>query len=361
VVVFATGSFGAGLQSLAEAAERAGESYPWRDEDWLRYLLPDLFVGDGERRALIIGPSEAREDLLYERLDSAFPGVRHIQGAQSMGTLEDALLLLEYLEHAHGADALPDRIILGTTPRFVSSIRRGTRSPLAMAINRYSPEYRVVRSREGPRLVRKDQWDGIAARIRFAGKQPDRYRAAVCATLLRAFPQHDAADGAAPAGGGPIARLARGLDRCRSPYRWHGAPPLERDELEGWLKDPTSFWSATRRWNPDVDAKRIVPELRRLRAFAERHGITLHLVNLPEHPLFRNSFPPARYQGYLRLLQQGLGNVPCLNLHTALSASEFFDLGHATLPGAIRVTDLTIEFIRQHEARTRNLGAVGTR
>ena len=69
------GGVSAAALGLAGAVEVRYGSYPWQNEDWLRVLLPTLWVGHGQNRILIAGPSEAREDLLYELFDESFPEI----------------------------------------------------------------------------------------------------------------------------------------------------------------------------------------------------------------------------------------------------------------------------------------------
>jgi hypothetical protein len=61
------------------------------------------------------------------------------------------------------------------------------------------------------------------------------------------------------------------------------------------------------------------------------------------------------YQCYLDLIQRNLGSTPFLDLHAMLGPGEFYDVVHATLPGAKRVTQAVIEFIKDHTDRAPEL------
>ena len=110
------------LWTVADRLETDGRVYPYRDEDWLRYLLPGYFADDGRPFMMITGPSTARENLVLELFAAEFPQYRVFQGSLSLGTIEDVTLSLEYIERAHVPEALPDVLVLGTAPRFIASV-----------------------------------------------------------------------------------------------------------------------------------------------------------------------------------------------------------------------------------------------
>src|SRR4030095_10641277 len=156
-VLLVYGGVSAALLGLARAVEVRYGSYPWQNEDWLRLLLPTLWGGHRQNRILVAGPSEAREDLLYELFNESFQGLQTFQGGQSQGTFEDLVLTLEYVERVHGRSAVPHTLVLGVTPRFVANIPRG-RSPPVAAIDKYSP-LRVQNGPDGPRPADKGRLD----------------------------------------------------------------------------------------------------------------------------------------------------------------------------------------------------------
>ncbi len=354
------------LVTLARRSERAAATYPWRGEDYLRYMLPTLFQRDGQDWSIIAGPSEAREDLLHERFEAAFPGVATYQGGLSLGTIDDLLIVLEYLERAYGRGAVPRSLLVGITPRFVANITDGGESPLVNAINRYSPHFRVERAPNGPRLIEKPFAEGLLSRVRFLSKQQGRYHAGLCATVLEqlergsAVPQNPLlADlGAAPDRLG-VGSLAEVLRICRSPYKYHHKRPLTPQMVAGWIGASHSFWYKVHQWDPGADAALVQSRLTRLLEVCGRLGIDLYVVNLPEHPLNRAGYQPGRYQEYLRLVRAAIGQTPFLDLRELLAADEFYDAGHATVRGAIIVTDRTIDFLRANHSAPHGLKAGG--
>ncbi|HEX7070222.1 MAG TPA: hypothetical protein VF190_05435, partial [Rhodothermales bacterium] len=142
IVSLAVGAY-AGLDRASTYVEHANDVYPWREEDYLRFLEPALNDVDGEDRIFLGGPSEAREAFIFQEFEEAFPGMQAYQGGQSLGTFDDLILALEYGEAMWGADSAPSILVLGITPRFVGSILSDGRAPLAASITRYSPHYTV--------------------------------------------------------------------------------------------------------------------------------------------------------------------------------------------------------------------------
>jgi hypothetical protein len=337
-------SLNVGLMEFAGWTERRFSSYPWPSEDYLRVLLRSLYENRGEDRILLAGPSEAREDLLYERFDREFPSMRAYQGAQSLGTLDDLLLALEYIEKVHGRAAVPASLVLGITPRFVANIPPGV-SPLAVALNRYSSSYRVESGPLGSRLVPKSWRQSLIARARFLLKQPSRYLSALGALGERALVA------VAPPGraAAVTAALRRSVARHASPYKYHHLERMPPDILRGWLQDPSSFWFKVHGWDPSADGHLVRVQLERLRAVARRHGIRLFVVNLPEHRWNREGYRPGRYEAYMSLVRASLDGTPFLDLRELLEPEEFYDVGHATLAGATRVTERVVEFIKVHD------------
>lgn len=351
------------LLGVARWTERSGDSYPWRAEDYLRYTAPSLFVGTGENRIMLAGPSEAREDLLHEAFELAFPGMRAFQAGLSQGKFDEFLIGLEYWERVFGPTAVPRVLVLGITSRFVANLPRDE-SPLSLYITRYSPHFSVLRGSAlaGLELIEKTALERLAARIRFLAKQPARFQSAACSVALKlvfdpfAGPPAGAEErpGAAVAAAfeadrtsrSPLAYARTLLRTCRSPYKYRLKRPMTEEGIAIWLDDPTSFWVEVHRWDPEPDSALIREQFHRLRATADRLGIDLYVVNLPEHPLHRERYRPGRYERYIRYVRDALGDTPFLDLRELLPASQFYDAGHATIQGAAVVTDTTIAFIR---------------
>jgi hypothetical protein len=91
----------------------------------------------------------------------------------------------------------------------------------------------------------------------------------------------------------------------------------------------------------------VAREFARLRGMADRLGIDLFVVNLPENPVHAPLYRPGSYDAYLRLVRASLDGVPFLDLRTLLPQERFHDAGHATWAGARIVTDTTIRVLRR--------------
>jgi hypothetical protein len=337
------------LHAMAVHVEEQGESYPWRSEDYLRYLIPTLLAAGGEHTLLIAGPSEAREDLLHEEFAADFPHLRVVQGGLSLGKFDDLLIALDYWEATLGSAAIPRLIVLGVTPRFVGNLPR-EESPLAATIDRYSARYSIDRTPAGGVLVRKSWFSGVVARGRFHMKQPARYRAALCGLavpLIGRSPAFTGAEGGSgPAGNGVLDGWRARIDRCRSPYKFRLNPPMAAESVAGWIRDPGSFWVDVHRWEPEPDSAMVAGAFARLRGTADRLGTDLFVVNLPEHPVHAPLYRPGAYDAYLRLVRASLAGVPFLDLRTLLPQDRYHDAAHATWAGALVVTDTTIRALR---------------
>jgi hypothetical protein len=360
------------LSAAARIAEKNG-AYPWRQEDFLRYMLPNLHADLGARRILLLGPSEAREDLIYQRFEEAFPGMEAYQGGQSLGTFNDTLLALDYMARVYGSGSMPNTLVLGITPRFVSNIPRDV-SPMVISIDRYSPYLRVEKGHESETLVAKSFLEGLNGRLNFFSKQKARYWAAIASAVNRViddplpyvkyedkvFPL--TRDALAKSGVRMVATLAEGawgmglktfLARMTklyiSPYKYHHRPPMASDIIDGWIHDPESFWSKVREWNPGEDSILIERQFEQLLALAERGGIRLYVVNLPENPRVSASYRPGYYQRYIEAIRAALKDTPFLDLREMLPEEAFYDAGHLNLPSALKTTERIINFLEQQD------------
>ncbi len=334
------------LEAAAHFAESRLDAYLWKRQDYLRVFSPTYHLDRGHDRLWIYGPSEAREGLLPEEIKHAIPELTPYQNAQSVGTLEDGLIALEYIERAYGRSAIPQAILLGITPRFIGDIRRRS-SPLQDGINKYSPHFTVVRGTHPPALVPRSMIESLQARLTLMSLQPDRYRRGVFAIA---------------------SRVATSLVPALAANKWSWVPVSAAKYLEGryasmeatkiWLEVPGNVWEAVHAWDPEKDSDRVTHELQVLLNFVDSHGIELYVVNLPELSWNRKLFEPGRYEAYLRIVEDVLGDTPFLNLRTYLPDDDFFDDAHPTWPAAIRVSAEVGAFIRTHRE---NLAAGGRR
>jgi hypothetical protein len=339
-----------GLVSLSGWAERDMDAHPFKDEDWLRYLLDPRLESDGRPRLFLAGPSTVRENIRFEMVEAAFPGFAVYQGGLSGGTLEDTLAALEYLRLIHGDAVLPREMVLGISLRTIANISDGR--PFQGNVSVYSPWYRIGYDGNGVHFERKSWLEGLRAAALFLGrKEPDRFRVAVEAAaldLVEASPGlRDGIDRLLHGAPGPIDRhrdrLPPGGDsitdvlRARiSPYKYERLPRRSDRQVNFWLTLPESIWAQILRWDATQhpEAER---GLRSFVAYAKAHGIRLLVVNMPERSIVRASYL-GDYNAYLDLVRRAIGDTPFLDLREFLSDDELYDAYHATRAGAARLT-----------------------
>jgi hypothetical protein len=341
---------------LATSVERSLTVYPYRHEDWLRYLMPTLFEGRGPNRIMLVGESAVRENLLFEQFDRAFPTMRTFQGALSLGTIDDVVLALEYVEQAYGEAAMPGVLVVGVSPRFAANLPR-TR-PFLRSLTRYSPVFYVRWDDSGPHLEPKGRRASILGRVRFhVQKSPERYRAAVSA-IVRAYLYGAGPPASAPAWlweaprwvpSGVAVRLERSVHqtvRYSLPYRWLFSRPLPPEEVRAMVRRPQ--WARIHAWRAQNSRQVIVGRVERLLALAQRHRIRVFVLNLPESGESRVLYDPGLYADYLSVIRAAFGSLPFLDVRQLLEDDEFIDVVHATPSGAARVTHATIDFLMTH-------------
>ena len=334
----------AALYALSNRAESRLGAYPFPFEDWLRYLLPSLHDGKGHDRILLAGESAVRENLLHDRFDAAFPHLHAFNGGMSLGRFDDVLLSLEYLQRVCGDDALPHTLVLGISPRFVANIPH--QSPFIDGLNSYSLHYRVKYTADGPRLVGKSIKEKASSARRFASKQQARYRTAVAATALDLV------------GHGTLPSLRPAVE----PYKYHHLPPMDRQAMTNWLRDPGSWWKDVHAWDPTRDEQKVRASFTRLLDLTRARNIRLFVINLPENQHSRASYDPMKYAAYRAICRDALGDTPFLDLRDLLADHEFYDVVHATPAGADRVTSAVIEFMKRSDpARAASAAAMGAR
>lgn len=348
--------------ALATWAEKDLDAYPFKDEDWLRYLLPSKFTGPDTPRIMLLGPSTVRENLRYDEFKAAFPGYTIVQGGISLGTMDDAVVALEYIENAYGAGALPDILVLGISPRFVAGIP--VDRPFAPGINKYSTKYGVADTGNGLDLYPKPLIDGTKSTIRFLGrKQPERFRTAVFAAA-QYWLEHsptllDAIDGLRRTQvavklnelrgyrGPPENSFVDQLDRRISPYIYSRFPPMDPDKLSKWLSAPASetWWSQVFNWRP-LEDDGAQSRLEEVLWFVERRNIQLLIVNLPERDIARDMYR-FDYQDYLDLVTDTARGTEFVNLREFLTSDEFYDAEHSTVEGSRRLSEEVIRVMRE--------------
>jgi hypothetical protein len=349
------------LLTFSRVVESRTTVYPYKEEDWLRYLMPSLFAQTGSARLLLAGESNVRESLLFEEFDRAFPNMRAFEGGISLGTIDDVLISLQYAESVYGPSALPRMMVLGVSLRFVANIP-GDR-PFFEGLNNYSPHFSVRLGPSGPYMEKKTPWEGWVSWTSFhAFKSQPRYRAAIAAEVRDRMNLHTDSTPAkrsareflssflrTPAGA--IREVAQAYAaaeayRWASPYRYQQLPPLLRENQRQWLRSRSSWWYQVHRWDARANWQNAAERLRALRRFAEERQISLYVFNLPESIETRQLYDPANYAAYMELLRTEMDGVPFLDLREFLPEEEFFDAVHPQLPGARRITNRVIEFIK---------------
>jgi hypothetical protein len=331
------------LEGAARFAERRLDAYLWKEQDYLRLLSPANHAGRGARRLLIYGPSEAREGLLPRELVRKVPDLEPYQNSQSLGTLEDGLVVLRYVEGAYGRSAVPQAILLGITTRFVGDFRTRP-SPLWDGIDKYSPTFRVVRGTHPPELAPRTFLESLQPRFEMLGLAPDRYRRGLFAIASRT-----------------ATRLMPSLADHR--ITWEPISPSKHligkyDTEAGtkrWLTTTGNAWALVHGWDPELDRERVTREIGWYKDFAARHGSELYVVNLPEISWNRELYQPGRYEAYLSIVKEALGETPFLDLRTFLPNELFFDDGHPTWDGGKRVSEAVGTFIAANRHAPRHV------
>ena len=371
------------LQALAAWTERDLQAFPFKQEDWLRYLLPPHFEARAHGRIMLNGPSTVRENLRYERFEAAFPGYDIYQGGISAGTLEDVTASLEYMEKVYGAQALPTILVLGISPRFIANLPDDR--PFALGLNRYSPYYSAVQEPHRIALRPKPVLDGALARARFLTlKEPERFRISLLAVANHLLWNDEVAPSSETALARaldwlfrtyPVARLieALGYPQARkfsfsvimrwmiSPYKYSLNKPIQyrlmtREEYN--KADLNSVWRQTYDWDPTKDAAKTRARLKYFVDFVKRHGIRMLVINLPERDFSRVLFDERNYRAYLDLVRDELDGIEFMNLREFLDTADFYDREHTTPAGSARLSD---EIIRRMRAGILHQAEIGDR
>ncbi|HYN08783.1 MAG TPA: hypothetical protein VES67_15490 [Vicinamibacterales bacterium] len=331
------------LEGAARFAERHLDAYLWKEQDYLRLLSPANHADRGARRLLIYGPSEGREGLLPEEIARKVPGLEPYQNSQSLGTLEDGLVVLRYVEGTYGRSAVPAAILLGISTRFIGDFRTRP-SPLWEGIDRYSPYYRVVRGTHPPELEPRTFLESFQPRVAMLSLQPDRYRRGLFAiasrTVTRFVPS--------------LAENRMSWEPISASKHLTGKYDTEQN-TKRWLTKTGNAWALVHAWDPELDRERVTREIRLYKDFASKHGTELYVVNLPELSWNRELYQPGRYEAYLRIVKAALGETPFLDLRTFLPDELFFDDCHPTWDGGVRVSSEVGAFIAAHRQGPRHV------
>lgn len=377
--VLVTGGLYAGIvlmmTALSTWAEQELHAFPFKEEDWLRYLLPAKFVQQDRDRIMLVGPSTVRENFLYERFEDEFPDYAVFQGGISVGTIDDATVSLEYVEKVYGEAALPDVVILGIAPRFIANIPDDR--PFRLGIDRYSPYYSIGDGKTGMLLVSKGPLQALVARARFlVWKQPARFKIAMLAILnywlsgeqnkyreimnsLFKQPVVISILGQTEFKRAANYEFTEVLEWLISPYKYQLSAPAKLEGLRMWLTAPDSWWKTVHEWDPAETRQITRDRLKKFTDFVDRHGMQLMVVNLPERDVSRDLFDNEKYQAYLDAVRDSFGDVPFLDFRTFLRSDEFHDSEHCTRSGSLRLTNEVIRNIKDTLIVTQGINRAG--
>ena len=364
-----------GMISISSWAERKLDAFPFKQEDWLRYLLPSRFTGEDKERIMLTGPSTVRENLLYRQFEEAFPEFSIYQGGISLGTIDDVTASMEYIKKVYGTNALPDIVVLGISPRFIDNIP--DKRPFSLGLDLYSPFYTARHTNSGIELIHKGPVDSLKARLKFLiHKQPGRFRTALLAILnewlsdgngVDLDPDADKTQRTAqqqlveklfkhPISASVIrnGQFKRALDFeftqvlawLISPYKYLLDKPAKVEGLNNWLTDPDSWWRTVYSWNPAETQAQTSASIKRFTGFIKMHNIKLMVINFPERDISRELYDDAHYQAYLDIVRTSLGNVPFLNYREFSRTEEFYDAEHTVYRGSLRLSNEVIKELK---------------
>lgn len=323
----------AALEGAARLAESRLGAWLWGGQEYRQILTPGRFADRGAPRLYVCGASVVREAFPPDVLERELPGWEVQNLGTSIGTLQDARVLLEYLAAAYGPEALPDALAVGFTPRMAVSLGV-EESPVLGTIDRYGPRFDVRREGAEPELVASGPVEALRERLAFLAERGTRY-----ANGLRAL---------ALAG----RTLARGgsLDALQLPPRltlsdYDHLPPVPVEERRERLTRRDGYWHRMHGFDFASRADAIRRDVRRLRALAIEHGIDLFAVLMPETSWNRAGYTPGVYETYRAILAEELADVPLLDLRSFLEDELFHDHCHASRAGARRLSRRLAELV----------------
>jgi hypothetical protein len=325
---------------VADEVEDHLDANLWRYEEWMQLTSGGRYPADAHDRILVIGPSEAREAFWPEPFREVLGGVRLVNDSLSLSTFEDAITQLEYVEKVYGSDTLGSLMIVGVTPRFLQNYAPGER-PLPIVINRYSPYYSLDESVEPQRLVEKNWLESLIARVHLAGHSGSRYMKAAWATVLAAEARLSGED---------LEDVLRAHALVGA--RFYMEPPRNKANYYEIARQGGGFNQVLRTMNPLDQRSAILRDFDRLRAIASRNGTKILIVNLPEGGWSRNHFySPGIHEAYMRVLREGVGDLPFLDLRDDLDDDGFVDWVHPTRAASLRISREVATAIRDMELK----------
>ncbi|WP_320178762.1 hypothetical protein [Roseovarius pacificus] len=328
-------------------AERDLGAFPFKEEDWYRFLLPSQFALQDKPVVMLAGPSQVRENLRIERFRDALPDFHIYQGGISLGTIEDTEIALKLIEAAYGKEALPDFVVLGMSVRYFANIPSDR--PFSTVINTYSG-WTVKTDAGGVEIQPKSRIDTLAARLKFVGKLPVRFNAsariwsATAARALAGWPPTAALLNAAGLEEFWARRILK-LEYPTTPYKFsrHTNRPVE--QVASRLTNDDSWFVQVVQWDAKGDRIAASMRLRRLMAFLEENDISVAVINMPERAILRESFT-FDYEEYLGAIRDVIGKAPFIDMRTFARDEEFHDAEHTLPMGSRRMTDHIVTWLK---------------
>ncbi len=326
------------LDQLARRMEVHQRAYLWWSEEWMQLFTSSNFVDRGKNRILLSGSSEGREGFVSDEIEAVLPGFEVYNNSYSRNTFAAFLLELQYMDMVYGPSAIPQKIVLGLTPEFAMNVPPIEDSYVPRVINRYSPYVGVrIFAGETPEL-RPKGWRGSArARFELLTHQSRRYQGAMRG-VMRAT----------------VERLAPEFaDRYWVRHKlvistYHHLPPRDKAEELERARRAGGLYAA----DPNERAATLRAEWAALDAFVKEHQVALYVVSLPQSTWWKKPFDRDFSDEYKRVLLDVLEDTPFLDLSEFLRDDEFYDMTHATLASARRISERVARFVRETDEAT---------
>ena len=330
------------LEQVARHVEVEEDGYLWWSEEWMQLFGAHNFVDRGRGRILLTGSSEAREGFLFDEFEAELEGFEVYNNAYSNHTLTTLLLVLRYIETVYGPSAMPEKIVLGVNPFFALDEPPLQRSYLPRVINRYSVSISVDAAAWPPRLIPKGWFDSLASRYRLLTQQSRRYRGAVRGVRRAAI------EAVAPELAGQY-----WVRHKLVPSKYHHLSPIDQAKQLEALRN-----AEIPAVDPVSQAGTFREKWAMLAGIAADHEIDLYVVNMPQSTWLVDDYYKESYDDYRHLLRSVVSDTPFLDLARFLRDDEFYDVTHANLPAARRVSQRVARFVREaDETRDHARGA----
>lgn len=277
----------------------------------------------------LLGPIGLASTLLFSGLGWGLTRV-HLTASRWAAILSATLLILVFIY-------MLDYVVLGLGPRFITNLP--PERPFKTIVDTYSP-WSVTTGSNGVELHKKSLFGAARAKIRFIGKQPERFRSALRAWAAywgRSFEEWPL--------GGSLLRQTGLLNlwqsqverqvRLVSPYKFARGAGLSEADLAVYMSG--GWWESVFDWDAHENSGAAAERLRQLMELLDAHDIGVAVVNMPERSYSRDRFT-FEYDDYLGAIHDGIGPAPFLDLSVFAHDSEFFDAEHTIPEGSQRLT-----------------------